>query len=239
MRTRCPHCQNVTDLADDRPPGAGSGMVCPTCAIPFDALANQIDESTKAADASRDTPVDGPQGDLFTTRARPAATIAVPQFARARVRGPSPWRWWLAAFLLLAVLLAIVPIADRDALAADPDWRPRVEAICNVVGCTLPPWHEPTAFKTTASEFNPHPSVKGARLVTVSFRNTADFAQAWPLLELTAADINGRVVGKRRFRPQEYLGGAPESSLLQPGQSASATLEVVDPDAVTWVIEFR
>ena len=141
--------------------------------------------------------------------------------------------------MLLAALLAILPIADRDALAGDPTWRPRVETICGIVGCTLPPWHDPTAFKTTASEFNPHPSVKGARLITVSFRNTADFAQAWPLLELTASDINGRIVGKRRFRPQEYLGNAPDAPLLQPGQSASATLEVIDPDAVTWVIEFR
>jgi len=132
-----------------------------------------------------------------------------------------------------------VPIADRDELARDPDWRPHVQDLCRLAGCSLPPWSAPKDFEITAREFNPHPSVKGARLVTVSFRNNARFAQAWPLLELTASDLNGRVVGLRRFRAQEYLGGAPEAPLLEPGQSASATLEVVDPDAVSWDIEFR
>lgn len=238
MQTRCPHCQTVTTLATDDPAAAG-GIVCPTCAIPFNALKHRCDSATDATGGPVDAGADGNQGDLFTTRTRPATAMAVPRFARGRARAPSAWRWWVAALLLLALLTAIVPIANRDVLAADPDWRPRIESICGIVGCNLPPWHEPSAFRTTASEFNPHPTVKGARLVTVSFRNTAPFAQAWPLLELTVSDINGRVVGRRRFHPSEYLGGAPESPLLQPDQSASATLEVVDPDAVTWVIEFR
>ena len=233
MQTRCPHCQTVTELADDHPPG---GMVCPTCAIPFDAMSHQVNATAEDNAAPASAKAVDQQGDLFATRARPAAAIpavAVPRFARTRVHGPSSWRW------LLVVLLAIVPIADRDELARDPDWRPRVTVICNAVGCSLPPWREPTAFSITARDFSPHPSVHGARLVTVSFRNDAQFAQAWPKLELTASDLNGRVVGQRRFGPHEYLGNAPDSPVLQPGQAASARLEIVDPNAVSWDIEFR
>ncbi|HEY2344614.1 MAG TPA: zinc-ribbon and DUF3426 domain-containing protein [Xanthomonadaceae bacterium] len=240
MQTRCPQCQTVSALEADRPDDKAGQFACPACGTLFDAYAHITDAAPD--DAAKAGPgVDRDQGDLFATRARPVVPSSVPRFARERVRisKPAQWRWWLAGLFLLALLLAIVPIADRDELARDPDWRPRVEALCNVVGCRLAPWSEPTAFEVTAREFNPHPTVKGARLITVSFRNNARFAQTWPLLELTASDLNGRVVGLRRFRAQEYLGGAPEATLLQPGQSASATLEVVDPDAVSWDIEFR
>lgn len=242
MQTRCPHCRTVSALEADRPDGKGAQFACPSCGTSFDPYAHITDDAPDGAAANPAAAANRDQGDLFATRARPVVPSSVPRFARERVpiRKPLQWRWWLASLALLALLLAIVPLADRDELARDPDWRPRVQALCSVLGCRLQDWNEPTAFEVTAREFNPHPTVKGAYLVTVSFRNNARFAQAWPLLQLTASDLNGRVVGLRRFRVQEYLGGAPESQVLQPGQSGSATLEVINPDtAVSWYIEFR
>ena len=86
-----------------------------------------------------------------------------------------------------------------------------------------------------------HPSVAKARRITASYRNDARLAQAWPLLELRMSYLNGRDVGLRRFRAQEYLGAAPQTAMIQPGQSANATLEVVDPghDAVAFAFDFH
>ncbi|MBS0194071.1 MAG: zinc-ribbon and DUF3426 domain-containing protein [Proteobacteria bacterium] len=252
MQTCCPQCQTIIPLSTDHPAASGGAFACPSCGNPFDASAHLVrgqsaaTGTTQTAAAVTDpntpaAPADDRQTDLFATRQRPVVPASVPRFARERVRAQAPGqgRWWLASVALLASLLAIIPIADRNELARDPDWRPRVDTICHLVGCTLPPWREPTAFEITAREFNPHPSVKGARMVTLSFRNNAAFAQAWPMLELTASDINGRVIGQRRFRSSEYLGSAPSTPLIQPGQSASATLEIVDPGALSWDIQFR
>jgi len=181
------------------------------------------------------------QGELFK-RPRPAS-VSPPRFARERTRiaRPSQWRWWLASVLLFMVLLAIYPVADRERLARDAGLRPTLQSLCGVVGCTLPAWSEPKAFEVTARDVRPHPSARGALLITVSFRNNAAFAQEWPLLELTMSDLNGQQVGMRRFRAQEYLGNAPKAPLIAAGQSANATLEVVDPgrDAVAYNFEFR
>ena len=152
-----------------------------------------------------------------------------------------PWRSWLVLFALALLLLVQIALADRAALAADPQWRPRIAAVCRVLRCTIPPWREPAAFHLTSREVRPHPSVPGVLLITASFRNDAAFAQPWPLLELSLSNLDGDALGLRRFTPREYLGSAPASALIAPGQSASLTLEVLDPGkrAVAFGFEFR
>ncbi|MBS0458000.1 MAG: DUF3426 domain-containing protein [Proteobacteria bacterium] len=242
MQIHCPRCHCAATLADDHPSIAEGFVACPACGERIDLLAPAGEPMAVDRGAAQTAPGDRAQGDLFATRARPSVPIAVPRFARERVRQvlPGQGRWWLASAALTLSLLLVVPVADRNALAADANWRPTMQSLCGMIGCTLPPWREPGAFQITAREFNRHPSVKGALLVTASFRNGAAFAQAWPLLEVTAQDVNGRVIGKRRFQPSQYLGGAPDAHELQPGQAANATLEIVaDPAAVTWGIDFR
>lgn len=147
----------------------------------------------------------------------------------------------LLALALFALLVLQIMLADRARLAADPAWRPRLLALCGVLGCRLPPWHEPSAFKLTARDVRPHPSAPGVLLISVSFRNDALFPQAWPQLELSLADIEGQPLGLRRFSPREYLGTTPPGKLLAPAQSASVSLEVLDPGkrAVAFSFDFH
>ena len=245
MQTRCPQCQTVSPLEADRPVGGAGLFVCASCGATFDAYAHLTeappgDTPATVPTASTAKPPED-QGELFS-RPRHAAAHA-PRFAhtRHRIARPPQWRWWLASLVLLALLLAIYPIADRQRLARDASWRPTLQGLCNTIGCAIPPWSDTTAFEVTARDVRPHPSARGALLITVSFRNNAQFAQEWPLLELSMSDLNGREIGMRRFRAQEYLGSAPKTPLIAAGQSANATLEVVDPghDAVAYNFEFR
>lgn len=167
-----------------------------------------------------------------------------PRFALNRAPAPVqplPWRWWLAAALLLLGLVLQIVLADRARLAGDARWRPRLEQLCGALGCSLPPWHEPLAFRVTNRQVQPHPTAPGALLVTTSFRNDARWPQAWPLMEVALHDLDGQALGLRRFTPVEYLGSLPESALIAPGQSAIATLEILDPGkrAVAFNFDFH
>ena len=242
MQTRCPQCLAVHPLEADRAEGDDGSFHCPDCGATFVAYAHLTD--AEPADDADESAFDEPaedQGELFGPRPRPPP--ATPSFVHRRLRIPRPpqWRWWLASIGLLIALLAIYPIADRERLARDANWRPALQRVCDTLGCRISPWRELTAFEVTARDVRPHPSAKGALLITVTFRNNAAFAQEWPLLELTMSDLNGRDIGMRRFRPQEYLGNVARPTLLASGQSANATLEVVDPgrDAVAFAFEFR
>lgn len=247
MLTRCPQCQTVHPLEADRAEGGDKRFVCPACGNTFDPFAHLTDapeahaelEEPQPQEHSEDAEAPEEQGQLFGPRPRPRAA-PLPRFARQRVRLPRPaqLRWWLVSGGLLLLLVGLVPIADRDRLATDARWRPMLESMCGVLQCSLPPWRELKAFKYTG-DVRRHPSVPNALLISVSLRNDAHFAQAWPLLELRMSDLDGRDVDLRRFRPQEYLGGVAHGSTIQPMQSVNATLEVVDPgrDAVNWVFD--
>ncbi|MBP8098194.1 MAG: DUF3426 domain-containing protein [Arenimonas sp.] len=167
-----------------------------------------------------------------------------PDFVQPEKR-PEPGRrglWlWLAVPALTLSLFLQVALADRARLAADPVWRPRILALCDVLRCQVPAWHEPAALHVISREIRPHPSAPGVLLVTATFRNDAAFAQAWPQLQLSLTNLDGDSFGLRRFSPREYLGSDPATPLIGAGQSATITLEIVDPGrrAVAFGFEFR
>lgn len=178
------------------------------------------------------------------TNPAPSPTAASPEFVRPSERPPRArgawWPWLLVPALTLSLLLQIA-VADRARLAGDPAWRPRIVTLCDWLRCTVPAWREPGALKVTSREVRPHPSAPGVLLVTATFRNDAAFAQAWPQLQLSLANLDGDSLGLRRFTPREYLGSEPATAQIGPGQSASITLEIVDPGkrAVAFNFEFR
>lgn len=168
-----------------------------------------------------------------------APTFATPE--PSATRRPIPWGWLGTAVVLTVLLTLQLILADRYRLAGDADWRPKLEWACGLLGCDLPPWREPDAFRVTNREVQPHPKVPGVLLISTSFRNDARWPQPWPVMELALQDLQGQDLGLRRFQPVEYLGAPPASALIAPGQSASATLEILDPGkrAVAFTFDFH
>ena len=145
----------------------------------------------------------------------------------------------VAAIGVASLLLALqIVLADWSKFAASPTWRPWLIKACAPLGCALPAWREPSAFVVLSREIQPHPGNPQALLVTASFRNDAQWAQDWPLLELALTDLDGSRIGLRRFYPPEYLGGKPSSAGLAPGQSATVALEILDPGNRAVAFEF-
>ncbi|WP_323157174.1 DUF3426 domain-containing protein [Stenotrophomonas maltophilia] len=172
----------------------------------------------------------------------PATTAAVdaPSFlGSARPRSlPAPrWHWLLLAGLALLLVLQSV-LADRARLAADTGNRAWLGTLCGLLRCSLPAWHEPTAFTMTSREIRPLPGQAGVLQVQASIRNDARWAQAWPDLRLSLSDADGRVIGSGVFTPAQYLGENPGAALLEPGQSARVAFRVQEPAASTVAFTF-
>ncbi len=182
-----------------------------------------------------------------TPHTSPSPTIPAPSFAKRRIHIPvaavqrgARWRW--VAIAVLSLLLVVqVALSDRERFAADARTRPWVEKLCRALPCDLPPWREPSAMQLMARDVRPHPSVPDALIISASFRNDARWEQPWPHLNLTLSNINGQTIAQRQFEPDEYLGLGARELTIEPGQTASVTLEVTDPgkQAVAFEFEFR
>lgn len=169
-----------------------------------------------------------------------AAASDAPSFlgsARARTLPAPRWHWLLVAGLALLLVLQSV-LADRARLAADAGNRAWLGTLCGVLRCSLPAWHEPTAFTMTSREIRPLPGQAGVLQVEASIRNDARWAQAWPNLRLSLSDADGRVIGSGVFTPAQYLGENPGAGLLDPGQSARVAFRVQEPAASTVAFTF-
>ena len=198
--------------------------------------------ATGQAPTPAPAPAAEPQATLDTSDAATATAApseAAPTFLRQGPRGPQMARWqWVLAAGLGSLLVVQVVLAERSRLASDPAHRPWLESLCGVLGCRLPTWQEPEAFTMLARSVLPVPGQAGTLQVEASFRNDARFAQALPLLELTLSTADGQVSGQRIFSPAEYLGQTAPG-LLQPGQSAQARFQLVEPEPAAEAFHFR
>ena len=199
----------------------------------------EVEAVTAVEEAATVEPVEAPPASEPEPAPAAATTASTgPAFAAPTAAGRGRWRWPLIALLALLLGLQIL-LADRARLAADPGWRPVVENLCGALGCTLPSWHEPTAFLMLDRQIRPA-DTPGALRVDATFRNDARWAQDWPALQLALSDADGRVLGSAAFTPEQYLGAAP-ATRLAPGQSAQASFLVREPapGTVAFSFEFR
>ena len=212
-------------------------LIDPPVAAPVSIEADPTAEENE--EAATVEPVEAPPASEPEPAPAAATTASTgPAFAAPTAAGRGRWRWALIALLALLLGLQIL-LADRARLAADPGWRPVVENLCGALGCTLPAWHEPTAFLMLDRQIRPA-DTPGALRVDATFRNDARWAQDWPALQLALSDADGRVLGSAVFTPEQYLGAAP-ATRLAPGQSAQASFLVREPapGTVAFSFEFR
>ena len=157
-----------------------------------------------------------------------------------------PWGRWLGWGLLN--LLAATALAAQhihynfDELARQDQYRPWFERLCPLMGCTLPSKVDIDQIKSSNLVVRSHPEFSGALVVDALLYNRAPFTQPFPLLEMRFADINGRLLASRRFKPSEYLAGELAGQAEMPPQTPiHVSLDILDPgtQAVNYSLSFH
>lgn len=249
---RCPRCDSEVDVAQAQPldgavetepdsdtdadengesvqpdtqPSPGIEDDATTTAEAFDTGTDAVETTAPEATSPDVT------ASAATAPARARRGHRAPSFARRHAQAParpSNWRWWLAVCALGLLLVLQMLLAQRRELAATAQWRPVVSTMCAVLQCELPPWREPAAFTMLERSVQPKAGTAGVLHVTASFRNDARWPQPWPTVVLVLSDMDGRQVGQRAFKPDEYRA-AQDNDRIVPGQSASIRLDVIEP----------
>ena len=147
-----------------------------------------------------------------------------------------PWGRWLGwSVLNLLALLALgaqYVAYNYDELSRQPQYRSWFERICPTVGCELPALVDIGQIKSSNLVVRSHPEFTGALVVDAILYNRAAFAQPFPLLEIRFADLNGKLIASRSFKPSEYLSGELAGQAQMPPQvPIHIALDILDPGA--------
>jgi predicted Zn finger-like uncharacterized protein len=156
----------------------------------------------------------------------PDAASEMPEAASVSVSRPRRWTllFALAIPVLVALLAAQAAFHFRDDIASHwPQTSPVLTRMCEILGCTLQPLHEIGYLSIEASDLQADPAHKGLLILSVTVRNRAPYALAYPYLELTLTDAQDQPVVRRALAPKDYAGGTAD---LDAGIAGNAELPV-------------
>ena len=248
MYTFCPSCFSLYRLTAAHLGKAAGQTRCGECRTVYSAvdyLFDDLDIARDALELQRESGArkkqPGNASSVSTSTAAPAPGV---QSATVPVHParPLPESWQHQAisltdigsgvaigFLLLLLCLQWV-FFNRAELAADERWRPMLERGCSLVNCEMPLRTDASLIDIVSRAVRKHPTISDVLLVNVTFKNTADFTQSYPVLEVSFTDQSGDSIAMRRFRPAEYLDSkADPAAGLPAGVPVPVVLEVVDP----------
>jgi len=218
----------IRDLLREGPESAAP----PAAPTDSDALA-EGHGAASAAVAATVAALDAPAIDAAQPPGSPPVFVPPPIEIGAPARAaPVPRRigWMLGCIAAALALLVQLAWHDRDRLVRDPDWRPRLDAACALLGCTLARPRDTALIRSDGLLIRPAPGREGVLLVDALLSNLAAYPQAWPQLEIVFSDMQGRALAGRVFMPSEYLPAWPRGD-MPVRQAVAVHLEIRDPGA--------
>lgn len=232
--TQCPQCGTrfkVTQAQRE----SHQGMVrCGRCQAVFNAAAHLVSDGPNP---QLSLPIDAPEPELATLDASaaldshtiPASTLDAIDFSHLDevyeppvppLRQPASrsWPWLVAAMLLtLALGLQAAYFYRVELSVSQPASKPLLVSACSVLGCTIPLPQQPDLLTIESSTLEADPTQANVITLSALLRNRAEYAMAYPSLELTLTNFEDKPVARRTFRPAEYLDKADAEMTGLPG----------------------
>jgi predicted Zn finger-like uncharacterized protein len=256
--TRCPGCKTIFRVTPQQLLLKMGQVRCGHCRTVFDgneALVSLAPQLRAGADADEDLgpatvtlrparalrPADEPARASVApsiSPAMPSKTSSADwenRFAWDKPRERKRATWLGAGALALALVLVGQAIWHfRDAIAAHfPATRAALVRACGYAGCTIRPLRDVAALSIEASDLQADAAHRGLLILAANVRNRANYAIAYPHLELTLTDAQDQAVVRRAFAPGEYAGGTVDVGRGIVGQSEMPIKMFIDASATS------
>lgn len=261
MYTFCPNCHTLYSLSARHLAKAGGQTRCGECRQAYSAV-DYLFEDLAVAREAQQLHLQQPEDTEETTAQEPLLDTAdtadtadlgyiAPDYPESPPLQMPAGGWSQSSFKMpdmlsgVAIVLLVSFMAvqwvlyNRAELAGEPGWRPGLEKFCETLHCSLPLQVDLAQLELVNRDVRQHPRVEEALLVNATLANRADFAQPYPVLEVSFTDLGGNPVAVRRFRPNEYVidSYTIERGML-PGEPVPVVLEIVDPGEVAASYQF-
>lgn len=198
-----------------------------------------IDKST-IEDASKLAEVD----DERTVQEHEGTEPTADEHKSKAKNSPQGWLWGVLAGTVLLITLANMAWTFKDGWLQRPvvqQWLQKNGWVDKKAEEPQGLLKDPAKIQLVSRDMHTHPTRTGILVLSVTFVNLAERAQAYPVLRITLLDGGNQAVAQRRFQPEEYLrAGSNTQSGLSPDVFLPVLLELADPgeQAVGFEIEF-
>lgn len=127
-----------------------------------------------------------------------------------------PFSWLALAMSLILLLLLMgqsVYFMRTEIAALYPQMKPLLTQACKVMKCTVPLPQQIDLLTIDDSDMQEHLTYQNVLIFTSTLINHANFAQAYPNIELTLTSTDDEPVLRRTFKAADYLQNPTGASL--------------------------
>ncbi len=230
MYTRCPRCHTVFSLSETEYRARNGLVRCGRCLNVFqsgDTLLEELPAETGSGDETA-----GKAAAAYPPPESAAAetSLAFPllgQVRRPRTRTP----FWVLGNLLLVLLLGaqVLYFYGQTLVQGYPPAGRIVAYTRNWLGLPRFTTADVGLIDLEHAQIAVRPRVPNALRISATLVNRATTTQPFPLLEVTFSGAAGKVIARRVFHPQEYLGAARSRAGMLPDIAVTVSFDVLNP----------
>ena len=161
-------------------------------------------------------------------------------------RGKKVFFWLLGILVLISVLAAQALYFYRTPLSQHTELRPVIATLCKMLRCELPLRNDIGEGLQTLGMIQRSISIDpehADRLrIQATIFNKAEYAQVFPIVEVSLLNEVGKVLAMRRFMPKDYIQDATQISKGIGAKSIhEINIEVVKPSVpvIAYQFDFR
>ena len=235
LYTRCAHCSTIFRVTTQQLQASAGRVRCGQCQQVFDAFASlTVDEPEKLArqmpspvrareEVMEVSPVVGSaraQNARVQPRIRPDPAAALYEWEFKMPQPPRHTLAWAVLTLMLSLILAAqAAYAFRmEIMVLLPHARSYYMRSCEIFRCTIGLPKVSSYLHIEASDLKADdPSHPGEMQLWLTVRNRAAVELAYPAFELTLTDAMEQAIGRRVFRPADYLPASASADGLRAG----------------------
>lgn len=202
----CPSCLSTLQITKEQLKVKEGLIRCGNCKDLFNAYRNELTHADQTLTESQENAAALPielMSEEQRIDAEPSSDEPIWE-TQTTVRS-SKFPFKTCAFLLTLLLLGQVIYLTSNNWTQSPPLQASIHRINSAFGLHIPSYQNINDIRIIDRQFNQHPSNNNLLSLTLSFKNTAPVAQAFPVINVALMSNQGKQIALGQFSPNGYL----------------------------------